>query len=81
MILSGGGDVKLGDFSRHVDDCNIDFKENIMKKVEMIKLKDTAELQHKVDELKHEEFLSAERLNKEYLLGEQSEQHIVEKTK
>lgn len=37
------------DFSRHVDDVNVDFKENIMKKVEMIKLKDTDELQKRVN--------------------------------
>ena len=34
---------------------NVDFKENIMKKVEMIKLKDAAELQKRVDDLKKEE--------------------------
>lgn len=42
------GDAKLADFSRHADECNVDFKENILKKVEMIKLKDTAELQKRV---------------------------------
>jgi len=74
-------DLKLSEFSRHVDDVNVDFKENIMKKVEMIKLKDTSELQLKVDELKHDEFLSAERLNRDYLKGEQQERRILDKTK
>ena len=75
------GEQKVVDFSRHVDECNIDFKENIMKKVEMIKLKDTAELQLRVDEIKHDEFRTAERLNKDYLVREEGEQHMIEKTK
>ena len=33
-------DLKLADFARHVEEVNIDFKENIMKKVDVIKLKD-----------------------------------------
>jgi hypothetical protein len=66
-VSISGGDTKLSDFSRHVEDCNIDFKENIMKKVEMIKLRDTAELQLRVDELKQEEYSACEALNKEYL--------------
>jgi hypothetical protein len=45
-------DAKLGDFSRHLDDVNVDFKENIMKKVEMIKLKDTDDLRKKVTAVK-----------------------------
>lgn len=32
-----------------METCNVDFKENIMKKVQTIKLKDTAELNHKVN--------------------------------
>jgi hypothetical protein len=83
VILSSGGgaDLKQLEFSRHVDDSNVDFKENIMKKVETSKLKDTAELQKRVDEVKREEQLQCEKLNKEYLKREEREQHIVDKTK
>ena len=52
-----------------------------MKKVDVIKLKDTAELQQRVDEVKHEEYLAAEKLNKEYIKREQREQQIMLKTK
>jgi len=41
----------MADFSRHIEEVNIDFKENIMKKVEMIKLKDTDDLQRRVNSL------------------------------
>ena len=37
-------DLKLHDFAKHVDDTNVDFKETILKKVEMIKLRDTSDL-------------------------------------
>jgi hypothetical protein len=74
-------DLKLADFARHVEEVNIDFKENIMKKVDVIKLKDTADLQQRVDELKHDEFLAAEKLNKQYMILEQKEQHLIDKTK
>lgn len=74
-------DLKLADFGRHIEEVNIDFKENIMKKVDVIKLKDTAELQQRVDEVKHEEYLSAEKLNKEYIKREEREQQIMLKTK
>ena len=74
-------DLKLADFARHVEEVNIDFKENIMKKVDVIKLKDTADLQQRVDELKHDEFLVAEKLNKQYMILEQKEQHLIDKTK
>jgi hypothetical protein len=30
------------EFNLHVSDCNKDFRENIMKKIQMIKLKDTS---------------------------------------
>jgi hypothetical protein len=74
-------DTKLADFAQHVSDCNIDFKENVLKKVEMLKLKDTADLQKRVDDLKRDEYLEAERLNKDYLRLEQSEQELLQKTK
>jgi hypothetical protein len=32
------GDLKMAEFTRHVEDANTDFKESIMKKVEIIKL-------------------------------------------
>lgn len=52
-----------------------------MKKVDVIKLKDTAELQLRVDEIKKDERKQAERLNIEYAKREQKDQHITEKTK
>ena len=64
-----------------MDDTNVDFKENIMKKVETTKLRETADLQRRVDDVKREEQLQCERLNKEYLKREDRENHIVEKTK
>ncbi len=67
------GDMKLIDFGRHLEEVNIDFKENIMKKVDVIKLKDTADLQLRVDEIKSEEYQAAEKLHKEYNKREQRE--------
>ncbi len=69
------------DFNRHMDEVNVDFKENIMKKVDVIKLKDTADLQLRVDEIKSEEYLAAEKLNKEYVKRELREQQVLDKTK
>ena len=73
--------MKIGDFARHIDDTNVDFKENIMKKVEMIKLKDTADLQKRVDDVKREEQVACEKLNQEYLKREDREQYMIEKTR
>ena len=56
-----------------MEDCNLDFKENILKKVITLKLKDTAELNMRVDEIKHEEFVQLEQLNKQYGVLEKSE--------
>ena len=36
------------DFNLHISDCNKDFRENIMKKIHVIKLKDTSLLNKKV---------------------------------
>jgi len=36
------------EFAKHIDEANVDFKENIMKKVVTIKLKDTNDLNQKV---------------------------------
>ena len=80
-MITSVHDLKQLEFSRHVDDTNVDFKENIMKKVETTKLRETADLQRRVDEVKREEQLQCERLNKEYLKREDRENHIVEKTK
>lgn len=52
-----------------------------MKKVETTKLRETADLQRRVDEVKRDEQLQCERLNKEYLKREDRENHILEKTK
>jgi hypothetical protein len=64
-----------------VDDTNVDFKETIMKMVETAKLKDQHDLNKRVDEVKREEHLQCQRLNKEYQKREEREQHIMEKTK
>jgi hypothetical protein len=74
-------DLKLADFARHIEEVNIDFKESIMKNMDVIKLKDTADLQQRVDEVKHEEQLACEKLHKEYMKREQREQEIMDKTK
>jgi hypothetical protein len=52
-----------------------------MKNMDVIKLKDTAELQQRVDEVKHEEQLACEKLHKEYVKREQREQEILDLTK
>lgn len=39
----------MSDFAQHVEEANVDFKETIMKKVHTLKLKDTAELNHRVN--------------------------------
>lgn len=54
------------EFNKHVSDCNLDFKENVMRKVQTIKLKDTADLNKKVEELKIQEASELQYLNKEY---------------
>lgn len=41
-------DSKETEFAKHIDECNTDFKENVMKKVVTLKLKDTDELNNKV---------------------------------
>ena len=45
------------EMSNHVYDCNMDFKENIMRKVQTIKLQDNSDLNKKVEELKRQEAL------------------------
>jgi hypothetical protein len=71
--------LKLADFARHIEDVNIDFKESIMKNMDVIKLKDMADLQQRVDEVKHEEQLACEKLHKEYMKREQLEQETLDK--
>ena len=39
---------RVAEFAQHVEAANVDFKESIMKKVHTFKLKDTAELNHRV---------------------------------
>lgn len=52
-----------------------------MRKVEMLKLKDTDELQRRVDVVKREESLAIQRLNKEYLQREEKEELVLCKHK
>jgi hypothetical protein len=40
------------EFKKHTSESNLDFKENILRKVQTIKLRDTSELNSKVEELK-----------------------------
>jgi len=57
----------LQEFDHHVSDCNLDFKENVLRKVQTIKLSDTSELNKKVEELKTQEASDLAHLNKGYL--------------
>lgn len=50
-----------------------------MKNMDVIKLKDMADLQQRVDEVKHEEQLACEKLHKEYVKREQLEQETLDK--
>ena len=45
-------EASVDEFGEHVTYCNRDFKENIMRKVQTIKLADTQQLNTKVEELK-----------------------------
>jgi hypothetical protein len=79
--VAPAADTKLAEIQRHLEEINIDFKENIMRKVEMLKLKDTDELQRRVDTVKREESLAVQRLNKEYMQREEREALVLEKHK
>lgn len=59
-------ELSLQEFSSHVKQCNNDFRENIMRKVQTIKLKDTSELNKIVDELKIQETQELQSLKKVY---------------
>lgn len=54
------------EFSAHIGDCNTNFRENIFKKVQTIKLKDTDQLNKKIEELKIQEAHELSHLNKNY---------------
>ena len=54
------------EMNMHVSKCNIDFKENIMKRAETIKLKHSAELGKWVEELKQEEAHELGILSRQY---------------
>ena len=54
------------EMNMHVSKCNIDFKENIMKRAETIKLKHSAELNKWVEELKQEEAHELGILSRQY---------------
>lgn len=51
QVDSSSQDVRIADFAQHIEEANVDFKETIMKKVHTLKLKDTAELNHKVNQI------------------------------
>lgn len=79
--VAPAADTKLAEIQRHLEEINIDFKENIMRKVEMLKLKDTDDLQRRVDAVKREESLAVQRLNKECMQREEREGLVLEKHK
>lgn len=56
-----------GHFDKHISDTNMDFKEEIHRKVQTIKLEDTAELNNRVEEIKAEEARELASLNKNYM--------------
>ena len=60
-------ELSVKQFGSHIGKSNIDFKENIMKQVQTIKLKDTDVLSKKVEELKIQEGQELVHLNKEYM--------------
>lgn len=55
------------EFNQHVQTCNQDFKENIIRQVQTIKLKDTSELNKAVEEVKNQEAFELKTLNKKYM--------------
>jgi len=60
-------ELSLEDFGKHVHEANVEFKENVLKKVQSIKAKDTIDLTKKVEELKVMEASELSKLNKGYL--------------
>lgn len=58
--------ASINEFASHVEECNNDFKENIHRKVQTIKLKSTSELYKKVEELKTQEAGELSQLNKHF---------------
>lgn len=55
------------EFNNHVQTCNQDFKENIIRQVQTIKLKHTSELNKAVEEVKNQEAFELKNLNKKYM--------------
>ena len=43
------------EFNSHMFECNLDFKENIIRQTQTMKLKDTSELNKAVEEVKGQE--------------------------
>ena len=52
------------EFGRHVDDCNNDFKENVMKRVMMLKLQDSDNLSHSIQNLQDKETEKLDKIHK-----------------
>ena len=59
--------LSLNEFGKDVNERNLDFKENVLRKVQTIKLRDTSELNKKVEELKIQEANELQTLNKTYM--------------
>ena len=55
------------EFISHLYECNLDFKENIIRQVQTMKLRNTSELNIAVEELKSQEAKELGQLNQTYM--------------
>lgn len=55
------------EFNSHMFECNLDFKENIIRQTQTMKLRDTSDLNKAVEELKTQEAGELGQLNKTYM--------------
>jgi len=60
-------EASVYEFSNHVQECNINFRENVFQKLQTIKLKDTDQLNIKIEELKVQEAHELSQLNRGYI--------------
>lgn len=59
-------EASFEEFNQHVSNCNVDFKERIIKNVQTMKLRDTNDLNQAVEEVKAQEAVELGQLNKNY---------------
>lgn len=55
--------MAVEEFSEHVENCNVAFKQCVFEKVKSLKKSDTARLTERVEELKGQESSELSRLN------------------